>query len=195
MEKKLTAKGIVAQSKVIPKVIEYPNRAQEVIDIAQQIVVLNETPAIQNHKSNIAVIYARHRQIEPFIALFDKQGVPYTVRRALNVLDDPLIQNLRILLEYVALESRQPFSGEFLLFKILNIRFLDIAQTDVLKLTTYLAKKNPVYTEGVDESDNARTSGRFETSPTFTWRETIAQLPRIKFLDKNKITTKMWTVS
>ena len=186
LEKNLTAKGIVAASKIQPHIIEYPNRTQEVIDIVQQIETLTPNPL-----STTAIIYARHRQIEPFIDLFDKRGVPYTVRRALNVLDDALIQNLRLLLIYIALENRQPFSGEHLLFKILNIRFLSILQHDVLKLTTYLARKNPKITEGDDEVDTP-TSGRFETSPTLisaTWRETIAQLPRIKFLEKNKITT------
>jgi DNA helicase II / ATP-dependent DNA helicase PcrA len=204
LEKKLTAKGSAAQSKAIPKIIEYPNRAQEVIDITEQIKALTQPnialPTVSAESITTAILYARHRQIEPFIALFEKQDVPYTVRRALNVLDAPLIQNLRLLLEYVALESRQPFSGEFLLFKILNIRFLDIQQQDVLKLTTYLAKKNPQTSERATPSHqltdgNAATSGGGETSPTFsepsrtlTWRETIAQLPRIKFLDKTKIT-------
>ncbi len=188
LEKNLIAKGPVSESTITPQIIEYPNRTHEVIDIVQQIEALNnsDTPL-----STTAIIYARHRQIEPFIALFDKRGVPYTVRRALNVLDDSLIQNLRLLLTYIALESRQPFSGEYLLFKILNMRFLEILQHDVLKLTTYLAKKNP--------SDiiarNEATEGDIETAieknshVKMTWRETIAQLPRIKFLDKNKITT------
>ena len=186
LEKKLTAKGAIAASKIQPQIIEYPNRTQEVIDIVRQIEALPPNPL-----STTAIIYARHRQIEPFIDLFDKRGVPYTVRRALNVLDDALIQNLRLLLTYIALENRQPFSGEHLLFKILNIRFLNILQHDVLKLTTYLAKKNPEITEGEVEIETL-TSGRFRNSPTLisaTWRETIAQLPRIKFLEKNKITT------
>ncbi len=185
LEKKLIAKGSVAESKIQPQIIEYPNRTHEVTDIVQQIGALNNpsTPL-----STTAIIYARHRQIEPFIALFDKRGVPYTVRRALNVLDESLIQNLRLLLTYIALENRQPFSGEHLLFKILNMRFLEILQHDVLKLATYLAKKNPQNTEG-DGVENASTSGRFETFPTLIWRETISQLPKIKFLDKNKITT------
>ncbi len=189
LDKNLSAKGLVAKSKIEPRIIEYPNRAQEVIDIVAQIETLIATPEIRNHISEIAIIYARHRQIEPFIALFDKQGIPYTVRRALNVLDDVLIQNLRLLLEYVVLESQKPFSGEHLLFKILNMRFLEIAQQDVLKLATYLAKKNPSNTEGVDEMDTDTTSGRFETSPTLTWRETIGQLPKIKFFNKNKVNT------
>ncbi len=181
LEKKLSAKGNVAASNIQPQIIEYPNRTHEVIDIVQQIEVLT---TLNPPLSTTAIIYARHRQIEPFIALFDKQGVSYTVRRALNVLDDSLIQNLRLLLTYIALESRQPFSGEYLLFKILNMRFLEVLQQDVLKLTTYLAKKNPQNTEEERETLLEETN-----NVKMTWRENLSQLPRIKLLDKNKITT------
>ena len=188
LEKNLIAKGSVAESKIVPQIIEYPNRTHEVIDVVQQIEALNN-PNIP--LSTTAIIYARHRQIESFIALFDKRGVPYTVRRALNVLDDFLIQNLRLLLTYIALESRQPFSGEHLLFKILNMRFLEILQHDVLKITTYLAKKNPSDVIARNEATEGDAEITFEenSDDKMTWRETIAQLPRIKFLDKNKITT------
>jgi DNA helicase-2/ATP-dependent DNA helicase PcrA len=184
LEKKLKAKGSAALSKIEPKVIEYPNRAHEIADIVAQIETLITASEISNPKSEIALIYARHRQIEPFMALFDKRGVSYTVRRAINVLDDALIQNLRLLLAYIALESRQPFSGEHLLFKILNIRFLGVLQQDVLKITTYLARKN----NGQIADEDTETLIENNTFK-MTWRETIAHLPRIKFLDKNKITT------
>lgn len=180
LDKNLKAQGAVSKSTIEPKIIEYTNRTQEIIDIVDQIESLTKQI---NPLSTTAIIYARHRQIEPFMALMNKRNVPYTVRRAINVLDEPLIQNLRLLLEYLSLESRQPFSGEHLLFKILNIRFLEIAQQDILKLATYLAKKNPSNTEGgieIIENENIFTKQ--------TWRETIAQLPKIKFLDKNKIT-------
>ena len=180
LDKNLKAQGAVAKSTIEPKIIEYTNRTQEIIDIVDQIEITAKQIA---PLSTTAIIYARHRQIESLMALMNKRNVPYTVRRAINVLDEPLIQNLRLLLEYLSLESQQPFSGEHLLFKILNIRFLEIAQQDILKLATYLAKKNPSNTEGgteIIENENVFTKQ--------TWRRTIAQLPKIKFLDKNQIT-------
>ena len=162
LDKNLVARGQSAALNNLPKVVEYPNRLQELADVVVQIEDLIK-PKLINLKSNnsdlinaelnnfnainselnqtgliklesinsdlieektneeipsIAVIYARHRTAEAYIRLFEKRGIPYSVRRAINVLDEPLIQNLRTLLEYISAENKLPFSGEYLLFKI-----------------------------------------------------------------------------
>lgn len=160
LDKNLTAKGKAATSDILPQVIEYPNRLQELADtvlkienlvkpsvvdvpndnsIKSAVVDASNEEKIETVKPTIAVIYARHRTAEAYIRLFEKRGIPYSVRRAINVLDEPLIQNLRTLLEYISAENKLPFSGEYLLFKILNFSFLNIPQKDVLKLSVSMS--------------------------------------------------------
>jgi DNA helicase II / ATP-dependent DNA helicase PcrA len=160
LDKNLMARGQSAALDNLPKVVEYPNRLQELADVVLQIEELINFKNSKDFKDSnneyeipsIAVIYARHRTAEAYIRLFEKRGIPYSVRRAINVLDEPLIQNLRTLLEYISAENKLPFSGEYLLFKILNFSFLDIPPQDVLRFSmafnAVIYAKNAVYTEG-----------------------------------------------
>ena len=167
LDKNLMARGQSAALDNLPKVVEYPNRLQELADVVLQIEDLinfkhpnvgevsnlaDVSDVSKSEKPSIAIIYARHRTAEAYIRLFEKRGIPYSVRRAINVLDEPLIQNLRTLLEYISAENKMPFSGEYLLFKILNFSFLDIAPKDVLRFSmafnAVIYAKNAAYTEG-----------------------------------------------
>ena len=187
LDKNLLAKGKTAMSEILPQVVEYPNRLQELadtvlqienlvksnvvndvenaaIDSSKSLIDLSNEEKLQDVKPSIAVIYARHRTAEAYIRLFEKRGIPYSVRRAINVLDEPLIQNLRTLLEYISTENKLPFSGEYLLFKILNFSFLNIPQNKVLKLSMSFNAlisnkkntKNDENTEGSSETQNSK---------------------------------------
>lgn len=155
LDKNLMAKGKAATALNLPKVVEYPNRLQELADVVVQIenlmnanvgevINLADVNTISNDvntipKPSIAIIYARHRTAEAYIRLFEKRGIPYSVRRAINVLDEPLIQNLRMLLTYISTENTLPFSGEYLLFKLLNVNFFNIPQNEVLNFSMSFA--------------------------------------------------------
>ena len=90
----------------------------------------------------MAVIYAQHKQADQLFALLEKKGITYNSRRKVNILDLPLIRNLRMFLEYLNLEYRRPFSGEHLLFKILHFAFLEISSSDLASLSLYMAKQH-----------------------------------------------------
>jgi DNA helicase II / ATP-dependent DNA helicase PcrA len=172
IEKHLIAKGAFQTSKVTPKIVEYTNRLHEIADIIHQI----ETLQAEGYPlSKIAIIYARHREAENIIWLLDKKGIPYQTKRRINILDTPMIQNLRLILEYLASESESPYTGEPLLFKILNINFLNISPKDILLLATHIAKK---------------LSGSTEEHLGYEivfWRNVLAQLPNLKFEDKTQL--------
>jgi DNA helicase-2/ATP-dependent DNA helicase PcrA len=166
LSKNLKAMGETARLAAQPSVIEYPNRLQETADIIQRIQTwIQADESRQKEPLTIALIYARHRQIHPFIEQLEKRGIPYTVRRASNVLNEPLIQNLRLLLQYINLESRQAFSGEHGVFRLLNLPFLGLAPKDLLLIAKYLAQE-----------ENRST-----------WRETLSQLPPLRFQQKNRL--------
>lgn len=177
IEKTLIAKGVFSESKVLPKVIEYPNRLHEVADIVHQIEQL-QTQGIP--LSQIAIIYARHREVENIIALLDKKGIPYQTKRRINVLDTPIIQNLRLILEYIEKESETPFSAEYLVFKILNINFLNISQADILKLAVHIQQEN--FSKNGEQNDDDWVENEIKT----TWRNTLSNTPNLNFDDVEK---------
>ncbi len=124
------------KTKVEPSIFAYPNRMQEETAILDAIEKL--------HKKGIpyeemAVIYARHRQARNLIQLLERQGIPYQTKRKVNILDLPMIENLRFLLEYINLEYNRLYNGEHLLFQILHFNFLEIPAADINKISRHLA--------------------------------------------------------
>jgi len=153
-----------AHSKVTPQITEYKNRTQENTDIVAQIEQLQKDGKELNE---IAIIYAQHRQADEIIRLLEKKQIPYNTRRRINILNEPIIQNLRTLLTYINLEYNQAGSGEYLLFQILHFPFLNIDPKDIMTLSLFQAKQNFVIKK--------------------TWRELIGNEEVLDSLDlKNK---------
>jgi len=136
LEKKLSAQG--AQQNELPDgpvLTVYPNRLQEETDLVEQIKQL----AAQGIAwEDMAVLYAQHKQVRNLIPLLEKNGIPYQTRRNVDVLELPLIQTLIHFLEYLNLESQQPFTGEQQLFKLLQSHFLGISSAELAKISLYL---------------------------------------------------------
>ena len=102
LEKTLSAKNkAVAKSKVRPEFIAYPNRAHEDASIVQQLEEMRNAGIPLNE---VAIIYAKHKQARNIISLLEKKKIPYNTRRRVNVLEQPMIQNVRLLLEYIYAE-------------------------------------------------------------------------------------------
>ena len=135
-------KNIIAQhpqflkTGVKPAIIAYPNRMQEETAIMSAIQELRQKGILYEE---MAVIYARHRQARNLIELLEKEGIPYQTKRKVNILDLPMIENLRFLLEYINLEYKRIYNGEHLLFQILHFNFLDLPHEDILKISRYMA--------------------------------------------------------
>ena len=137
VEKILTARNPeYAAMPVLPAVIEYPDRLQEEVTIAEKISYLAQEGFPLDE---IAVIYAKHRQGQRLLKLLEKKGIPCRTRRSTNILDLPLIQNLRLLLEYLHAEFHRPYSGEQWLFRILHFDFFNVLPHDLARLAIGLA--------------------------------------------------------
>ncbi len=125
-----------AEHQVQPQIREYPNRAQEMAHIAQQLEAYSTAGYPLNE---VGIIYAKHRQVEELQRLLDKKKIPYSVRRELNILELPVIKNLRSILSYLWTESRQAFSGEALLYQILHFSYIGIDPSDLASISLSLA--------------------------------------------------------
>ncbi|MFQ5446160.1 MAG: ATP-dependent helicase [Saprospiraceae bacterium] len=136
IDKKLTARHTdFAKVTLHPTITEYPNRLHE------EVAIVRALEQMQNEEiplGEVAVIYAKHRQVNRLMELLEKKGIPYRTRRPVNVLDLPLIQNLRSVLAYLQAESVRPYSGEYLLFRLLHFHFFGVLPRDLARLAIHL---------------------------------------------------------
>ncbi|MEO0775962.1 MAG: ATP-dependent DNA helicase [Bacteroidota bacterium] len=128
-----------ARSEVRPQLVVYPNRIHEDTDIAAQVTALRDRGVSLDE---VAIIYAKHQQAANLVQLLEKKGIPYNTKRQVNVLDLPLIIQLRQLLEYLHAERQSPYSGEAQLFPILHFSFLGIEARALAQLSLYQAKQD-----------------------------------------------------
>lgn len=140
IEKKLqAAHPDWGQSDKLPQLVEYTTQLEEVVDILQQIEQLR---AQNVQLTEIAIIYAKHRQAAVLIDLLEKKGIPYEAKRKINVLDLPLIIMLREVLTYLFKESEAPYSAEHLLFRLLHFPFLGIDPQDLATVSLHQARRD-----------------------------------------------------
>mgnify|MGYP006267158043 FL=1 len=138
LEKNLHAAHPQRQQQTLqPRLVEYPNRRQEITDIVQQI---EHRRAQGEPLDEIAIIYARHQQAEDLINLLEQKKIPYQTRRKINVLDLPAVQQFRTLLEWVAHELERPGTGDQLLFKLLHFNFWELHLPDLITISLHLAE-------------------------------------------------------
>lgn len=119
------------------EVVEYPNQVQEVVGVFQQIRALYEAG---QSLGEVAVIYAKHEQVNLLTLLLERARIPYQTRRRVNVLDTPLIQKVLTLLDYFRQELRQSFAGEALLFEILHYDFLGLSAKDLSEISWHRSR-------------------------------------------------------
>ena len=150
LSKVLTAAHTERQLITEPAIIEYQNPAQEHAGVLMAIeALLNDgVPA-----EEIAVLYHKHAQAEELINVFEKRGLPYQVRRKINILELPLVNQMINILTYLGDESKKPHSGEYLLFEIMHYPFFGIHPHDVAAISAWISAKR---------------------DRTFTWRSVLA---------------------
>jgi len=123
--------------KVEPLIIEYPNAHQEAKDIADQIIALREEgTALQE----IAVIYKKHKNADLLIEYLTKKEVPLALKKKVNVLNEPLINQLITILRYIHAENEEVDSGEAMLFELLHYSWFKIKAYDLAKISIYCSR-------------------------------------------------------
>ncbi|NRA52020.1 MAG: ATP-dependent helicase, partial [Phaeodactylibacter sp.] len=129
---------LVRDLPAIPEVSVFQNRLQEEVWLAKELQNLQESGV---PLSEVAVIYAKHRQVEGLMELLEKKQIPYQTKRRVNILNLPVIRNLRQMLEYFAAEFHRPTSGEYLLFQIMHFSFIGLHPDDLAAISLYQARQ------------------------------------------------------
>jgi len=134
----LSANPAVANLDNLVNIVAYPNQIQEEIAIIQQIEQLQKQGVALNE---IAIIYAKHRQADHLIQLLEKRNLPYQSKKKINILELPIISNLRKLMNYLVQEYHSTYSNEDAFFEFLYYDFIGINARDAALLSAWVAEQ------------------------------------------------------
>jgi len=165
IEKKLVAANpAVAGVPNLPEVVAYPNRLHEIIDIARQIETWRDEGI---PLSDIAVLYARHRQAEALQGLLERLGIPCQTKRKTDILKLPMLRHWIEWLRYLEAELREPGAGEYYLFRLLHFHFTELPGADLYRLHLHVATTSPAILRRTALGDPAllQAAGIRETAP------------------------------
>ena len=122
------------------RLLAFPDRQQEAGYLVHQLQAWHEggTPW-----SEMAVIYAKHRQADELRGLLERADIPYRSKRRPNVLDGRPVRQLIDLLTFLQAEHDRPGTGEYLLFRVLHFRCFGLWPHDLAVLNrARLARKD-----------------------------------------------------
>ncbi len=139
LDKKLMAAEPIPEDPPKPALLMYPDRLAEISDLAERVGKHIEEGV---PPEAIAVIYAKHRQADRLIRLLQQKGIPFHRNKRLNLLQLPVIDQLRSMLAFLEKETRKPGSGDPHLFQILHYRFFGIHPLDIAEIAA-IRKRSP----------------------------------------------------
>lgn len=128
----------INQIKDWPEVIEYENPRQEMIHITLQVEALIGKGV---SPGQISVIYRENKYGEELARYFQQKQIPVYSKRNTNILNEPLAQQLLLMLRYLAAEHDIPFGGDEMLFEILHFNWFDIPPIDIATLSAEVADR------------------------------------------------------
>lgn len=120
---------------VKPVIKAYANVLQEEADVVLEVERLQQAGVPLRE---IAVLYAQHKQADNIISLFERKGIPYSVKKPVNVLELPMIGQILNVLKYLNLEKQKAFDGEEVLFEVMHTPYFNIEPTDIAQLALYM---------------------------------------------------------
>ncbi len=140
---KLTKNLISSNDKVkslvnLPTIHEYISAREEMAGITLQVLQLlkNDTPP-----GNIAVIYKENKYGEALTHYFRLMQIPVYSKRHINILIDPFIKKVLLLLRYLQAEHDTPYGGDEMLFEILHFDLYQIVPIEIAKITVEVNSK------------------------------------------------------
>jgi len=135
-----------------PEFIYFENVMQEQAYIVNKIVDMHTRG---EDLSKIAIIYRKHKQVEKLVEVLEKKGIPLNVKRKVDILKHPLINNIINILNYILEERKKPNSAQDRLFEIMHYNFFNIDSSDVAKISIHCGDyKEKIYWKDVISNPN-----------------------------------------
>ncbi len=119
--------------KLPPQIQEYNSVKEEMAGITTTIFELLQQKNIT--PGRIAVIYKENKYGEELAKYFRLKGIPVYSKRNTNILENPFVKKLILILRYLNAEHDIPYGGDEMLFEILHFDFYSIPPIEIAKLT------------------------------------------------------------
>jgi len=129
---------IESRAKKDPSIItisKYHNEVHEEKAIINEIVKLKDQGYALN---KVAVIYRKHRNVENIIKYLEINDVPLNVKRKINILEMPSVQQLISVMDYISKETEKSYSADYKLFEILHFKYFEITPREIAKISNKL---------------------------------------------------------
>ncbi len=134
LSKDLTSSNAKIKDIILPPVItEYNAVKEEMAGITN--TVFNLLQQQQTAPGKIAVIYKENKYGEELAKYFRLKGIPVYSKRNTNILENPFVKKLILILRYLNAEHDIPYGGDEMLFEILHFDFYSIPPIEIAKLT------------------------------------------------------------
>ena len=119
--------------------------------------------ASQVYPGKIAVIYKENKYGEELLSYFKRKNIPVYSKRNINLLDDPLIGQLLLLIRYLASahEHEVPFNGDEMLFEILHAEWFHIPAIEIATMTAEAYKEKISLRRLLNDKANRAAAGSF----------------------------------
>ncbi|MCX6209020.1 MAG: ATP-dependent DNA helicase [Bacteroidetes bacterium] len=121
-----------------PQILECTSEKDELIYLTTEIESLINKGV---QPKDIAVIYKENKYGEALALFLKQKNISYYSKRQLNIFNEPIIQQLILLLNYLAAEHDRPYEGDEMLFEILHFNFFNIKPIDIAKLSVEVAAR------------------------------------------------------
>jgi len=127
-----------SQLRYPPRLLEYLSPRQEMTGITLQVerLLAGGTPP-----GRIAIIYKENKYGEELARFLQLKNIPVYSKRSLDLFTVPLVQQIILLLRYLAAEHDAPYGGDEMLFEILHFHFFGIAPMEIARLSVEVADK------------------------------------------------------
>jgi DNA helicase-2/ATP-dependent DNA helicase PcrA len=135
----LSAHDEVKHLKHLPVIKEYRSQQEEMIGLVLDVEKLLAA-GVAGH--NIGIIYRENKYGDELARYFRLRNVPFYSRRNLNILGQPIVRQLMMVLDYLAAEHDTPFGGDGLLFEILHFEWFGIPALEIAKASVQVSDLN-----------------------------------------------------
>ncbi|HUQ97107.1 MAG TPA: ATP-dependent helicase, partial [Chitinophagaceae bacterium] len=135
----LSSNDAIKQLTHWPILHEYDTQRDEMIHLVLQV---EKALAEGTRPGDIGIIYRENKYGDELAAYFRLKDVPFYTKRNLNILDQPIIQQLLLMLNYLAAEHDTPYGGDEMLFEMLHFEWFDIPPVEIAKASVQVAEQN-----------------------------------------------------
>jgi DNA helicase-2/ATP-dependent DNA helicase PcrA len=120
-----------------PVVQEYETQRDEMTHLTLQVEKLMQQGV---PGSAIGIIYRENKYGEELAQYLRLKKLPFYSKRSLNIIDQPFICQLLLVLNYLVAEHDMPYSGDEMLFEILHFEWWDIPAIEIAKASVLVAE-------------------------------------------------------